>query len=417
MLKKVYLTALATMLILTPMDSTGANPFADVPQGHWAYDSVAKLAEAGLLDGYGDGTFRGERNLTRYEMAQLVARGLAHTTEGANRAELDRLSAEFRQELESFGVRVAALEKKADRVNWIGMAKYEYLHTSIEGGINDGTSCNTLTMEICPQVKINEQWTANAEFDLYTDINQHSQDSDESEDKIELARVYAEGSYDNLLLQLGLVPIISENDYNLLMDSEASGGQVIVGKKYKFKYFAGNYGGAPYQFAEFYNDREEKFNFGLGFHRLTNDSYLNINTTNNGYYNDRSANIFTGGLGYKFDDNFAVKGAFSMNPKGNKYASTQRRAYFAELDYKEAEMDTPGSFGLFVAYRKLGHMAVIEPTYDISLIGLKGIHIGGEYVLARNLSVQLQYFVGERVSPRYQGRNTHKIYTKVEWDF
>lgn len=417
MLNKVYLTALATMLLFAPMDSTEANPFEDVPQGHWAYDSVEKLAEAGLLEGYGDGTFRRERNLTRYEMAKLVARVFANNPEGVNRAELDKLAAEFSQELESLGVRIAALEKNADWVSWIGLAKYEYLHTSIEGGIKDGTSYNTLTLELYPQVELNEHWTANAEFDLYTNINHHGQKPDESEGKVELSRAYVEGSYDNILLQLGRVPLLSENDYNLLMDSEASGGQVIVGNKYKFKYFAGNYGGAPYQFAEFYNDRAEKFNYGLGFHRLTNDSYLNINTTNNGYYNARSANIFTSGLGYKFDDNFAVKGAFSMNPKGNKYASTQRRAYFAELDYKGAEMEKPGSFGLFVAYRKLGHMAVIEPTYDISLIGLKGIHIGGEYVLAKNISAQLQYFLGERVSPRYQGRNTHKIYTEVEWDF
>ena len=417
MWNKVNLAALATMLLIAPMNSAMANPFADVPREHWAYDSVERLAEAGILEGYGDGTFRGERNLTRYEMAKLVARGLAKNPQGINKAELDKLAAEFSRELESLGVRVVALEKNADRVSWTGLVKYEYLHTSIEGGIKDGTSYNTLTLELLPRAEINEHWTANAEIDIYTNMNYHGREPDREENLVDVSEVYAEGSYENFLVQLGRVPIISENDYSMLMDSDASGGQVVVGNKYKFKYFAGNYGGAPYQFAEFYNDREEKFNFGLGFHRLTKDSYRDINTSNNGFYDARSANIFTGGLGYRFDDNFAVKGAFSMNPMGSKYASTQRRAYFAELGYKGAEMENPGSFGFFVAYRKLGHMAVIEPTYDISLIGLKGIHIGGEYVLAKNLSAQLQYFVGERVSPRYQGKNTHKVYTKVEWDF
>ena len=54
-----------------------ANPFSDVPAGHWAYDSISKLAVAGIIEGYGDDTFRGDRLMTRYEMAQIVAKALA----------------------------------------------------------------------------------------------------------------------------------------------------------------------------------------------------------------------------------------------------------------------------------------------------------------------------------------------------
>jgi hypothetical protein len=51
-------------------------PFADVPKDHWAYDSVAELAASGLIIGYPDGTFKGERQFTRYEMAMVFARVL-----------------------------------------------------------------------------------------------------------------------------------------------------------------------------------------------------------------------------------------------------------------------------------------------------------------------------------------------------
>ena len=91
-----------------------ANPFSDVPAGHWAYDSVNKLAAAGIVDGYGNGTFGGDRLMTRYEMAQIVAKAMA---KGAN---VDRLAAEFADELDSLGVRVAALEKKSDNVKITG---------------------------------------------------------------------------------------------------------------------------------------------------------------------------------------------------------------------------------------------------------------------------------------------------------
>ena len=70
-----------------------ANPFSDVPAGHWAYDSVAELAAAGVVDGYGDGTFGGDKLMTRYEMAQIVAKAMAN---GAN---VDKLAAEFADEL------------------------------------------------------------------------------------------------------------------------------------------------------------------------------------------------------------------------------------------------------------------------------------------------------------------------------
>ena len=95
-----------------------ANPFSDVPAGHWAYDSVAKLAAAGVIDGYGDTTFKGDRLMTRYEMAQIVAKAMA---KGAN---VDKLAAEFADELDALGVRVAALEKKSDNVKITGQIRY-----------------------------------------------------------------------------------------------------------------------------------------------------------------------------------------------------------------------------------------------------------------------------------------------------
>ena len=219
------------------------------------------------------------------------------------------------------------------------------------------------------------------------------------------------------MIQLGSPPVLSENDFNMIMDSEASGAQIVFGDKYKFKFFAGNYRGTEYQFAEFYNDRDEKFNFGLGYHRMHTDDYRDIFTNNNGFYDSSTANIFSAGLKYNFDKNFAIGGSFSQNFSGKNYASTQRRAYSIEIDYKETDIGDPGSFKIFAAYRKLGHMAVIEPTYDVQIIGVQGFHFGGEYILAKNISAELQYFIGERVSPRYQGRHTNKIYGKVEFDF
>ena len=55
-----------------------ANPFSDVTPNDWAYQAVADLSEQGVVEGYPDGTFKGERNITRYELAQIIARMLAN---------------------------------------------------------------------------------------------------------------------------------------------------------------------------------------------------------------------------------------------------------------------------------------------------------------------------------------------------
>ena len=77
MKKKHLLIAVSLMMGAAATCSAAASPFSDVPSGHWAYDAVAQLAENGIIEGYGDSTFRGERQITRYEMAQMVAKAMA----------------------------------------------------------------------------------------------------------------------------------------------------------------------------------------------------------------------------------------------------------------------------------------------------------------------------------------------------
>lgn len=63
-----------------------SNPFTDLPSNNYFYNSVTTLASKGIMQGYGDGTFRGEKNITRYEMALIMAKLLASANAlGGNR--------------------------------------------------------------------------------------------------------------------------------------------------------------------------------------------------------------------------------------------------------------------------------------------------------------------------------------------
>ena len=95
-----------------------------LPEGHWAYDAVAQLAADGVIEGYGDGTYRGDPKITRFEMAKMIARAMANG--GGDRATLGKLAGEVADELNNLGVRVANLEKKVDNMTWKGQLRYRY---------------------------------------------------------------------------------------------------------------------------------------------------------------------------------------------------------------------------------------------------------------------------------------------------
>ena len=77
--------------------------FADVPQNHWAYAAVQDLANRGLVNGYEDGLFKGDRTLTRYEFAQVVYNAIQRAKE-TNQGIDQRLVEEFKPELMRFSI-------------------------------------------------------------------------------------------------------------------------------------------------------------------------------------------------------------------------------------------------------------------------------------------------------------------------
>lgn len=122
-MKKSLASALTAVLVVGAASTTfaAANPFSDVPADHWAYEAVAQLAAEGVVEGYGDGSYRGQQEITRFEMAQMVAKAMA---KGVDSAALDKLAAEFAEELNSLGVRVANLEKKGGQCKILRRAPF-----------------------------------------------------------------------------------------------------------------------------------------------------------------------------------------------------------------------------------------------------------------------------------------------------
>lgn len=106
--------AIASCFACAAVTVSAANPFTDVSADDWAYQAVASLSDEGVIDGYPDGTFRGDKHVTRYEIAQIVARLMAKedTLNSSQKETLAKLSSQYANELKDLGVRIAELEKK-----------------------------------------------------------------------------------------------------------------------------------------------------------------------------------------------------------------------------------------------------------------------------------------------------------------
>ena len=139
-MNKKLIGMITSALVIGAASTALANPFADVPADHWAYDAIDQLAADGVIEGYGDGTFAGDKAITRYEMAQIVARAMANCdgADAADKATIDKLAAEFSTELDALGVRVDNLEKKVAGLKDITVYGDMRLRYNITGGAIEG---------------------------------------------------------------------------------------------------------------------------------------------------------------------------------------------------------------------------------------------------------------------------------------
>ena len=173
-MKKIL--ALAAVAALTAgVSAYAANPFSDVTPDDWAFQAVSDLSAQGVVEGYPDGSFKGERNMTRYELAQIIARLMAKEDQlnAEQQATLNKLAGEYADELANLGVRVANLEKKVGNISWSGDARMQYQRRSDKKDYFNGR------MRINVEGQVNDQVTVNGRFVTDADLKGNDGDIDD----------------------------------------------------------------------------------------------------------------------------------------------------------------------------------------------------------------------------------------------
>ena len=435
-MKKTLVSALTTALVVGAASTTfaAANPFSDVPRDHWAYDAVTQLAADGVIEGYGDGTYRGDRNITRYEMAQMVAKAMAKGDMSASdRALVDRLAAEFADELNNLGVRVSNLERNADMVKWNG--KLEYTYTSerfrVESEEVSRHNDNHLLFRLEPSAEVNNHWHVNARLDASTNMKHDAArpDTDReggSDDKVTLKRAWAQGDYNNFQVKLGKMELLSAEGYakpgSIVFDDEFSGAEVTFGNELSVKLQAGRlasddaYDGTAGNDAANYQGVELQYNkdnlmFGVAGYRMNAGSYA---TSPFQKEHAERSNIWAVNGGYRFDRNNVISAAYAQNRDKVAFKKSGQVTY----EYKGADPSDRGSWGAYISYRHLGYASPFATT-DGAMFMTKGVEIGTDYTLLNNVVLSAKYFRGKSLwlSDSDTDDRAEKLFGRVEFLF
>ena len=370
-MKKSLVLAVAMALGVTA-SAYAANPFSDVPAGHWAYDAVNKLAAEGVVDGYPDGTYGGDKLMTRYEMAQIVAKAMA---KGAN---VDKLAAEFADELDSLGVRVANLEKKADNVKVTGEIRYSY--RDVDGDVNSNES--VLRSRLWVNGQINEDWS-------YTGMFENNQDfgNETGDDEIDFARAYVEGRVGGLDVVAGRYNEVTFSGN--ILDANLDMAKVSYGDKIKVSAAAGK----AYDSVEVDDtnllDSDDRIYIGTLEAALGDvDAYVAYFKTDSSLEKE----IWNVGASYGFGD-FTLSAEYMRGDKEH-YANAGKDGWWADLAWKGAEADQPGSYGIHAGYYDQSANAYIMPTTDAQYFddGYKGWNVGVSYTFAKNIVGMVNYW-------------------------
>ncbi len=400
-MKKSLVLAMAMALGVTA-SAYAANPFSDVPAGHWAYDSVNKLVAAGVVDGYPDGTFGGDKLMTRYEMAQIVAKAMAKG------ADVDKLAAEFADELDTLGVRVANLEKKADNVKITGEVRYHYTDSSDDF---DGYA-TVLRSRIWVNGQINDDWT-------YTGMleNQQNLKNDAGDENTSFQRAYVNGKLGGVKVQAGRynLNLVDGNIY----DNRFDGIQASYGKDVQVKvgygkaapssvtaptmeFFATDYKVNRESDEVYYAEVGGKINkLGLNagyydFKDITayeNQGKDNQGNTIWGEWAQDDMEIWALTADYAFDKNVKLGATYL---KGDDFGTDiDDDGYIVKASYKGAKASDPGSWGLVARYYDQGAGTYLDHTMNgvaDKMLGFKGYSVFANYTFAKNIVGQVEWY-------------------------
>jgi hypothetical protein len=425
-MKSKVLAALVATMAVGATCAFAANPFVDVPSDSWAYKSVVELADAGIIQGVDGSYFQGERNITRYEAAEMTAKAMAHMDKASveQRALINKLADEYADELNNLGVRVSNLENRVGNVKLTGDARIRYVHQS-DSDYNshydgektkDGTkNDNSWDYRVRIRANANVNDRTKVTYGLSTDTVKFADNNTAQDDNgdiyTDLANVDYNFGGNTWDLKVGRMDYMIGSGYGYQYSDTFDGvqlqydnGRFGIRTGYgKFKEGSGD-------------DNYDMLGMKTGFAEI--DGHFGNGSTVGVYYND-----FTGATGdknqaeaanYGPDDLWGAFASVNFGQKWNALVDYQRvnqsdnfkkgtkadgheigdaDVWVAKLTYGKADFATPKSWNAWVEYINADEAALWGSSdswrnYNL-LSNVKSWGVGANYTFAKNAQFQV----------------------------
>ena len=398
MIKKIaVMTFAATLLIAPAAFAATANPFADVPKGHWAYASLAKLEQGSILAA--DKDFDGNKIITRYEMAQLVGAALANKDKynaDVQQNVLPKLSAEFAEELKNFGVRIGKLEAAEDNVNFTAQIRWHYVDNYRSK--HDSSDDHQLRSRIYINGKVNETWDYHAMLENKQDLHTNAE-----EGKTGFERAYVTGRLGGAKVTGGVFGnLLAEGN---IYDTSFDGIKLDFGDVIKYSLL---YGNADIErdnklFAATASYKDYDYDAAVGYHHIKYD-----------IGNPAANTIWSAGGNYDFG-NYSF-GAMYLRAS-EQDAKGDRDGYVLTLTHGRLKEWRAHTYEIYAKYYDQSvHTYLAHTMNGLAgyMDGFKGYSIGAQYAVAKNIVFGLEYY---DLKDKITDEKNRTIWTQFIFDF
>ncbi len=401
--KKIILFVVFALVLAITSTTFAASPFVKVPVNHWTYTSIAKLAQAGIVDSYDDSIYHGKKTLTRYAMAMIVAEAMANE-EQANveqKAEIEKLATEFKSELDNLKFSYSSVknktEKKDDKVKISG-----YYYNRYEWGRNEGAPAANYhalksSLRLNAKTQINDDWTVGASWEAFKNFyndkgaggtNNSSWGSAGYQGAFDVTRAYVTGPVAGTTMTAGKFDQAFGS--GILFDDVVSGVKFEFGNKLKTKLVYAEADAnvigcttAKSYLSQFAKAASVEFNYDLNSTTQMEASYQR-------WYSkmDRvdPMRVYDTNITTALNKDFTLFGTY-----GQTSAPSANKAYVFGVSYKKYDKKIPGSYTAIIDYEAFQKNSVIYTTYWVGA-GTKGLVYRFTYVLAKNMLWSLRYY-------------------------
>ena len=431
-MKKKLASLAAAMALTAVMGGTAMaaeGSLADVPKDHWSYEAVNQLVKDGIIEGMPDGTYAGDRAISRYEMAVIVARATDKLEQAniADRALIEKMQSEYDSELKTIKDDVADLKDKVGKLNFYGFMRAQYDHDDKDTKGVDRSNDRTY-LDLRADYKVNDNWTVKTQVETHhrysddgsynTGFSKYSQKTWSGHDG-NIKRVWVEGNFDNG----GWVNIGRTwrglGFQNVLLGTETDGIQAGIPIK-----GTGLTASAIYASSTGTGDKESIYGIGtwgsVGHCVDINLNYVKSDMSKGNKYSTGEIIAYGPGTAIpgapsgttvlgdpiynsttvKRDKAFVLstginvaKNVRLLNDYIQTNADDNNKSIATRINYKGTDLNDPGSFGLYARYFKYGSNGQIagDDEWGSTPFGSKGWIVGVKYVPAKNVEWETLY--------------------------